>query len=376
MSVSLISFAQRERGLIKPYVQPDVGSVAKELLDPSVSPVIEQSQIDSIINDKEKCKTLARLVTVERRHIEIDDMLEFLGNDQVIALIKDIVSVFYGPLMRAFQNTDLSSLIDLTKDTLRNIIIIAENRTLHPSEILSSYERLLHKIQPSLYSICRTIILNDHEGFIDSLMAYLLRIIDLSKKKAISSELVCRVNTNLLYSTLLEDQKIQLVKELEIIKDRNQLRCQQRKLRIKKLRSTITGKEDAADQLMNPIFEEYYDQGDIEELTEFSLSLGVEFSNREDLDKRQGFDDEDKEEETFDVPQQQQQQPDSLKEETPVIDQDPVMPMESESSRPPGESLDDISVTSSIEEKNPLNDFEDPCKDLVVIPQLQSFFTR
>lgn len=94
-------------------------------------------------------------------------MIEFCGNEKVIALTKDLISIFLKPLFELYQVSDLGGIISLIKDMISATLQIAENRLLSPKQCFSAYLLMFERFENQMYSVIHSMAQND-TGIIQS----------------------------------------------------------------------------------------------------------------------------------------------------------------------------------------------------------------
>lgn len=164
-----------------PSADSDKSAVlAMVLCVPRFEPPLQAQSILRSLDDAQ-IHSLHTLLLAEIRQADMRKLVEFYGNDEVIAILKELVSVFYVPLVELYQTADLPSLISDVKDILSSILTVAEQRTTDPKELIAQYVESLKGATERLYRFFHTAASND-SGTMEGLMSWFLSLVELARR--------------------------------------------------------------------------------------------------------------------------------------------------------------------------------------------------
>jgi hypothetical protein len=148
--------------------------------DRRFTPALHGPTIMSALSD-DQIVSLHLLLLAEIRQADLHKLVDFYGNDEVIAILKELISVLYVPLVELYQTADLSTLISDVKDITSSLIHVAEQRSADPRELLNQYHEALKTATEKVYRFFHAATLND-TGTMEGLMRWILGLVELCRR--------------------------------------------------------------------------------------------------------------------------------------------------------------------------------------------------
>lgn len=134
---------------------------------------VKTSQVDSYTRLKEY------YLLAVRRH-DKDQMQQFWADDTVVHLIKNLVTLFYGPLIKIFKMANLHESVTDVERFMNDLISVIErtrNSDLDPNHTVQEFIALCERHQNNLFKFIHNVYVND-DGLFDEITKWIARIIE------------------------------------------------------------------------------------------------------------------------------------------------------------------------------------------------------
>lgn len=215
-----------------------------------IEPILERDDIHTVLTEEIKLSTAAHLLEITMRRDDMHKMVEFCGNDEVIRILKTLISIFFKPLAEVYQSANLGELLVLVKTTISKILEVAENRCLSSSAAFSAYRKIIDEIEEPLFQFLLQMVKND-KGSIEETINWFLKLVDNLRK---DREDPYTVDFDTVFDVLSDEDLEKLQKEVHLLDHHMFATKYQREIRLSKFekdnRTTIN--ETAIENILLP----------------------------------------------------------------------------------------------------------------------------
>jgi len=200
------------------------------------------------------------LLLQETRARDFEQISEFLGDDKVISTTKEIISVFFSPLITLYQQADLSTIFGGVSHFLKKVIDTTETAKQNPDRpaLIQSYQKSISEFIELFYQFLHKSVVADNAGFLKSLADWLTNQMVFFKKNSSPFEVNLQ---QLIDQNLNPSQKTQLFKELDSLTLFYKQKAEERKQKISEIL-----KVEAPSQNELHLLHEYINEDDMDDI--------------------------------------------------------------------------------------------------------------
>jgi hypothetical protein len=223
------------------------------------------------------------LILQETRIRDYNQISDFLGDSEVIDMIKELISIFFSPLITLYQQADLSILIHSSFKFLKNVIDIAENinekgipndtETARKASNVELYKKASDEFFAEFYEFLHKLTVADSlgDGIFRSLVNWLMTQILFFKKNSSPNVIDLR---QLIEQNLNEKEKVTLMEELNKLEKYFKKRKEERR---KKIAEMLKNSQWDPNNEKSSLLKDYVSDDDIED-----VNFGDQFEEAEE----------------------------------------------------------------------------------------------
>jgi hypothetical protein len=131
--------------------------------------------------DVEKFSQLKDLLTLSIRKRDKDMMQQFWADDVTIQLIKEVITVFYGPLMKLFKAANMQESVadfqNFVDDLIKTVEAVGFDAHMDPNRTVQSFIDLCRMHRNSLFRFFHRVYVRD-DGLMEGIMSWIGSILD------------------------------------------------------------------------------------------------------------------------------------------------------------------------------------------------------
>lgn len=146
-----------------------------------VEPLLDVDKVDALMENEGLRKALCTLLDIELRQCDQRKLVEFMGDDKVIEILKTMTGIFFQPLMNAYQSANIGDLLSVIKDTANRILAVAENKCASPSASFGAYREILDSLEAPLFAFVHELFTKD-DGSMEKTIKWTLALFDIIRK--------------------------------------------------------------------------------------------------------------------------------------------------------------------------------------------------
>jgi len=169
------------------HVHDTISHRVEKVLKSNVAPELP-SNFYSTLSPETKIYVY-HLILQETRMRDFEQISELLGDDKVIAIMKELISIFFSPLITIYQQADISTLFGSISHILKNILEIADKAKQHTRhDLIEQYQRCIESFEVDFYTFLHKSVEEDIKGekVLSHLVDWLMKQMVFFKKKFIT----------------------------------------------------------------------------------------------------------------------------------------------------------------------------------------------
>eukprot|EP01103_Thecamoeba_quadrilineata_P016307 TRINITY_DN5415_c0_g1_i1.p1 TRINITY_DN5415_c0_g1~~TRINITY_DN5415_c0_g1_i1.p1 ORF type:complete len:632 (+),score=151.04 TRINITY_DN5415_c0_g1_i1:34-1896(+) len=228
-----------------------------KMLESSVDPELPPGLIKTLSTDQ--IANIYHLILQETRVRDYELMSSALGDDKVISTIKEMISVFFDPLIEVYAKADVHFVFNTVSKFLKSVIDIAYQKK-EKNELVAEYKSTIDHMMKETYTFLHQMVVEDNKStrLLTRLMDWFMQQLVFFKKNSSTTEVDLGA---LVKKNLSSEEQETLLKELDGLAVYFHLKKEERR---QKLIEMINVKEYSSTN--TKLFEGYISEEDIEDI--------------------------------------------------------------------------------------------------------------